>query len=294
MKKALLIGINYIANPESGLNGCINDAINMQQLLVSKLGYSANNITVLRDDKPSQQPTRANILTELTKIIADSSKCTEIWVCFSGHGTQIADKNRDETDGLDEVIVPVDFVSSGFISDDEINNIIQNVACRAIFMFDSCRSGTVCDLPWCYEYKSPTSYVRRGENKKQIKNQEIYMFSGCKDNQTSADAFNRTFNQYTGAFTSAFIQSMNSVPSSISVLLLYRNICMLLKQQRFTQIPVLTSYSSVPSMVITKVNARSILASGINYTMKGVESTPTISITKELSRKNTRFSMFNL
>jgi hypothetical protein len=174
------------------------------------------------------------------------------------------DKNRDETDGLDEVIVPIDFSSKGFIADDEISTILQNTVCRSILMFDSCRSGTVCDLPWCYEYQSPTSYIRRSENKKQNKNQEIYMFSGCKDNQTSADAFNRTFNQFSGAFTSAFIESMKSAPSSINILFLYRNVCMLLKKQRFTQIPVLTSFAAVPNMVITKVTARTLLTSGAN------------------------------
>lgn len=289
MKKALLIGINYSTNPANRLNGCINDVINMQDLLVSQFGYSASNITVLRDDKPLQQPTRANILTELTKIVTESSKCTEIWVCYSGHGTQITDKNRDETDGLDEVIVPVDFLSSGFISDDEISVIIQNTMCRSILMFDSCRSGTVCDLPWCYEYQTPTSYVRRGENKKQIKNQEIYMFSGCKDNQNSADAFNRAFNQFSGAFTSAFIQSVKSAPSSISILLLYRNICLLLQQQRFTQIPVLSSFSAVPNMIIAKVNTRALLISGANSMTNMIN---TIEKNIETKNQSNYFFMF--
>jgi hypothetical protein len=122
------------------------------------------------------------------------------------------------------------------------------------------------------------------------------MFSGCKDNQTSADAFNRTFNQYSGAFTSAFIESMKSAPSSVGILSLYRNVCMLLQQYRFTQMPMLSSFSSVPNMVITKVNNRSLLASGINYTIKGGDSIPppiVQNITKELSRKKNRFSMFN-
>jgi hypothetical protein len=289
MKKALLIGINYSTNPANRLNGCINDTINMQELLVSQLGYSTSNITVLRDDKPLQQPTRAKILAELTKIVADSSKCTEIWVCYSGHGTQITDKNRDETDGLDEVIVPVDYLSSGFISDDEINKIIQNAACRAVFMFDSCRSGTVCDLPWCYDYKSPSSYVRRGENNKLIKNQDIYMFSGCKDNQTSADAFSRKFNQYSGAFTSAFIESMKSAPSSIGILLLYRNVCMLLQQQKFTQMPVLSSYSSIPNMVITKVKSSSLI-SGSNVMANIINMNTSVSnkTTELVSVKNSQ------
>ena len=258
----------------------------MQNLLVSQLGYSASNITVLRDDSStsSKQPTRANILNELNNLINSSPNCTEIWVLYSGHGTQLADKSRDETDGIDECIVPVDYLTSGFILDDELNVIIQKATCRAILMFDSCRSGTVCDLPWVYEFQSPTTYTRRGENNKNITNQQIYMFSGCKDSQTSADAYNRTFNQFSGAFTSAFIDSMNATSTSISLLTLYRNICVSLKQNKFTQIPALSCSSSVPSMTLTKVLAPSLLTTKTKYMTSIIVKTTTVSTseTKEI------------
>jgi hypothetical protein len=285
MKKALLIGINYLNNPKDRLNGCINDTVNMQNLLVSQFGYSEGNITVLRDDSPklSQQPTRANILNELNKLVNSSPNCTEIWVLFSGHGTQMKDKSHDETDGLDECIVPVDYLSSGFILDDELNVIIQKIACRAILMFDSCRSGTVCDLPWVYEYKSPTAYTRRGENNQKNLNQQIYMFSGCKDTQTSADAYNRTYNQFSGAFTTAFIDSMKMVTGSIGLLVLYRNICISLKQNNFTQVPSLSCSSSVPSMTLTKVIVPSLLNTRTKFMTSIIGQTATnVTETKEI------------
>jgi hypothetical protein len=55
-KKALLVGINY-RNTESELNGCINDIINMKDVLITKFGYSIDDITVITDDTEIK-PTR--------------------------------------------------------------------------------------------------------------------------------------------------------------------------------------------------------------------------------------------
>ena len=146
-KKALLIGINYLDSPGNILNGCINDVINMRNMLIDAYGYDSTNITVLREDTVNK-PTRTNIINNLTSIIAQSSKLTEIWIHYSGHGSQINDANRDETDNLDEIIVPLDYAENGVITDDIIFNIIKNSKCPTILIFDSCNSGTICDLMW--------------------------------------------------------------------------------------------------------------------------------------------------
>ena len=146
-KKALLIGINYLADPSARLNGCINDVNNIADVLVDAYGYNLADIVKLRDDvsNPSQLPTRVNILNQLRTIIASSANCSEIWIHYSGHGSRIRDTNGDETDGIDEIIVPVDFRTKGFIVDDEIFNIIQNSKCKTMLVFDSCHSGTICE-----------------------------------------------------------------------------------------------------------------------------------------------------
>ena len=146
-KKALIIGCNYPNDPNHQLYGCINDASNIANTLVDAFDYDLNNIMVLRDDFATNVPTRNNILYHLNKLVRESSKLTEIWVFYSGHGSKIRDLNNDETDGLDEVIVPTDFLRSGFITDDEIFNALKNVSpkCRVILLFDSCHSGSMCD-----------------------------------------------------------------------------------------------------------------------------------------------------
>ena len=49
MKKALLIGINYIGG-KAPLKGCINDAHNVANFLVNNYGYLPENIRILTDD----------------------------------------------------------------------------------------------------------------------------------------------------------------------------------------------------------------------------------------------------
>jgi len=41
MKKALLIGIDYIKNPEYYLRGCINDVIVVRNMLIDAYDYNA-------------------------------------------------------------------------------------------------------------------------------------------------------------------------------------------------------------------------------------------------------------
>lgn len=245
MKKALLIGINYF-NSNYKLHGCIDDIVNMNKVL--KEIYKYDQITMLRDDSnnPQTLPTRNNILTALAQLMVDSVNCSEIWIHYSGHGSRIRDKNRDEISGYDSVLVPVDFMTSGLIVDDDIYTIIQHSKCKTIMLFDSCNSGTVVDLPWSYTIVTPNTYMRNLNNRNNVSNSQIYMFSGCKDNQTSADAYSVELNQAFGAFTFAFLTCLKNANYQISLLALYRNICILLSNQKFTQIPIYSSSSSTP------------------------------------------------
>ena len=145
IKKALTIGINYLNTPNT-LYGCINDIENISDVLISQYGYLKENIVQLRDDtsSPNFKPTRSIILSNLKKLVNESGKLSEIWIHYSGHGSQIFDRSGDETDRLDEIIVPSDYERSGFITDDEIFNLIKDIKCKTILIFDSCHSSSMC------------------------------------------------------------------------------------------------------------------------------------------------------
>jgi hypothetical protein len=246
MKKALLIGINYI-NTNVSLQGCIDDIINMRNVLQNN--YLYDSITMLRDDittNPNLIPTRSNILSALNALILASSNCSEIWIHYSGHGARIRDINGDEASGYDSMIVPVDYLTAGFIIDDDLYSIIRNSKCKTIILADSCNSGTVIDLPWSFNYVNPYAYNIIKNNKYVLANNEIYMLSGCRDNQTSADVYSNVLQQAVGAFTDAFLTCLKKMNYQSSLLLLYRAVCMYLQQNGFTQIPVYSSSVSNP------------------------------------------------
>src|SRR5207249_1124031 len=64
---------------------------------------------------------------------------------YAGHGTQVPDLNRDESDGLDEAFVPHDWESGHFLIDDEILEITSRLAegANLTFFVDCCHSGSI-------------------------------------------------------------------------------------------------------------------------------------------------------
>jgi len=257
MKKALLIGINYTSLPNVSLSGCINDTINMRNMLVDAYGFELSNIIHLRDDSNEKTtlPTRDNILNNLKSLALQSSNLEELWIHYSGHGSQIRDMNGDEDDKLDEILIPIDYQTKGIIVDDELLSIIKTIKCRTILLFDSCHSGTVCDLPWLFEYKSSNSYMRTQPNKTVLTNPNIFMFSGCKDTQSSFDTYSIESKQAVGAFTYIFIDCLRKANHNRELMLLYRDICVILSQRVNSQYPLLSCSSDTPKYTFTRTVA---------------------------------------
>ncbi len=225
-KFALLIGINYYNTPNQ-LYGCINDVIMMRKYLMEKKGYLNENILVLRDDSQTfTKPTRENIIKELTNLIskANLNKSSEIFFHYSGHGTYARDTNGDEADRKDEYICPVDLKC---ISDDEIRNLLSglNNNTKMYNIMDCCHSGTNMDLPYLYTQINGRLVLLQDNSKKyaNLLNKNIISISGCRDDQTSADAYNVysvmpnndinysiTTNKSGGALTSCLLNILNT------------------------------------------------------------------------------------
>lgn len=274
-KKALLIGINYLDSPTNALNGCINDVVNMRNMLIDAYGYDSNNINVLREDTDNK-PTRANIIDSLTSIVAQSARLKELWIQYSGHGSQIDDANSDENDNLDETIAPLDYLQSSFITDDVIFNIVKNSKCPTILIFDSCNSGTICDLMWNFNAVSPTQVSAVKTNNTLIKNPNIFCFSGCKDIQTSAEIFNYDTKQSCGAISTAIIECLRFNKHNVDVKKLYLDVVAYIMLQGLTQIPQMSTSSQRPNYricrsTIKEVNNSYVSSSSVlRSTMKNI------------------------
>jgi hypothetical protein len=233
-KKALLIGINYINTPYQ-LNGCIDDTNRMKDLLSS---HGFNDFKILTD-VASVKPTKANILNEFKNLIVNAKSGDLLFFYFSGHGSYTYDRNGDETDGSDEMLLSLDSLP---IIDDELKTILQNHLPREVTiigMFDSCHSGTMLDLK--YNYLDSSNYDKYSENNRVTEcNGNVIMISGCMDSQTSTEALIE--NKAQGALTWSFIFCIKQNPNC-SWRELLKSMRDTLKSNRFSQIPQLSTDS---------------------------------------------------
>lgn len=238
MKYALLIGINYTSLSSGSLNGCINDVNKMKHILINKFGYEAKNIKMLTDDH-YEKPTFQNIINEINILLEKSKVCSDIFFHYSGHGSYIPDENGDELDKKDECLVPLDYQKNGFITDDLIKQIFLEKltsTCNATIIVDACHSATCFDLPFKYN-KEKQEWEKINNNN--IPNKNIMMISGCKDNETSSDAYLN--GEFKGAMTYALTTVLERNNYNISWKQLLDEMLRLLNEKKFKQMPQLST-----------------------------------------------------
>lgn len=246
-KRALLIGINYISMPEYRLDGCIDDICYMRNMLIDAYGYDKSNIIMLRDDteNPILTPTYENIMRELNDIA--SSDSDEIWIQYSGHGTQF--QNITDKSLMNNVIVPIDYYKH-YIYDYDIYKILLKIHSRAILIFDCCHSGSVGNLPCTFMMDNKNIITIHNTNN--MTNPNIYLLSGCKDNQTSSDEFNKDLYNDVGVFSNAFNECLRDSNHQIDIMTLYKNICNNLIENGYSQRPVLSCSTNIPNHVFSR------------------------------------------
>jgi len=169
-RRALVVGCNYWTS-HAPLQGCTNDAWNVQCLLRQSLQYGQDQVKCLLDGSetcPSpagQQPTQANIRDGLQWLVGYAQPGDNVLLFFCGYGTQ---QPQAQLDGLHEsYLVPLDFAAdlpSNFpwkreidastaaqlprgcryrlISLTEISNALMRLprGCRATVVLDCCHS----------------------------------------------------------------------------------------------------------------------------------------------------------
>ncbi|CAH1420400.1 unnamed protein product [Lactuca virosa] len=216
-KRAVICGISY-KRTKHELKGCINDAKCMKYLLINKFKFPESSILMLTEEEtdPYRIPTKHNIRMAMFWLMQGCQPGDSLVFHFSGHGSQQRNYTGDEIDGYDETLCPLDFETQGMIVDDEINATMvkplpHGVRLHAII--DACHSGTMLDLPflcrmdrngrYVWEDHSPQSGIFKGTN-----GGEVISFSGCDDDQSSADTSSLSKVTSTGAMTFSFIQAI--------------------------------------------------------------------------------------
>jgi len=184
------------------------------------------------------------------------------------HNSQVRDRNGDELkDSLDEILCPHDLDWDNPLSDDILADHFKRVPEGAFLTFvcDACHSGTMDrDLkpqsndshPNKERFLAPPTDIiarsrgrdmkvnklgwrslNRGENDVSYTNQRHMLISGCRDDQTSADAF--IDGKYQGAMTAMLLRALNTHPDA-SWVRIHEEMLKYLSQGGFSQVPQLS------------------------------------------------------
>ena len=255
-KAALIIGINYIDQRSIRLEGCVNDAVQVYDMLTEELDYQPSSITMLVDDnvgdsKPGNisLPSKHNIIKALSTLVElAKTGCQEIWVHYSGHGYYRQDHGSDEKDGYDELLIPSDYSQSGFISDDLIYKLFSSKlpdTCHAVVIMDCCHSGTMLDLRYKYRVALDNKHLIENDR---ITNNNVICISGCRDEEVSQEAqyFERQEQnggklKTCGAMTLSLIATLQRYDYNIHASVLIKEMRKQLTGWGFSQRPQLTS-----------------------------------------------------
>jgi len=271
-KRALCVGINHFKNyPGAQLNGCVNDANNMKELLTKYLEFAADDVQLLTD----AQATKAKIMGALTKLVdaAVAGKLTHLVFSLSTHGTQVPDLDDDEGDNADEAFCPHDLAEKNedwdpdrIITDDELHALFLRVpkTVRVECFFDTCHSGTglkAIDFMPSRKVRwlpPPTPIAIDNLGGRTAKGlagrldekgvEHAILWAGCKASQTSADA--KIGKAWYGAFTYYLHARMKAANGKIKRSELLKLIRDDLKLNRYTQVPQLDSSRTQKTGVI--------------------------------------------
>lgn len=142
--RALLVGVGKYQLRGADLPGIEKD-IAMMRSVAQSLGYQKSEIKVLLDEDATLKKIQQAIDSWLVKGVSGND---HVLFYFSGHGSQIFDRNKDESDRADEVLVThdaalgVNTLKNVFV-DDMFNKMLEKIPSRNIFiLIDACHSGT--------------------------------------------------------------------------------------------------------------------------------------------------------
>ncbi len=240
LKRALLVGINYVGTPYQ-LAGCINDAVNMETQLKQYFPMCKEYRSLT--DNSAMKPTKANILTSLAWLVTGLKAGENVVFHYSGHGGLVKDTNGDELSGMDSCIYPINGSRIEMITDDELRTFLADkvpAGCKCFVVLDACHTGTAVDLRCMWQATGPNT-LSYSENSKYAKTAGNVLFlSGCQDSQTAADTADTT-GRPCGALTMALLDTWKQYGAAIKTKYLLWDVRYYLKSRGYNQVPQLST-----------------------------------------------------
>jgi metacaspase-1 len=233
-KRALLIGVNEYAILGANLRGCVNDVHNVAGALTDLYGFASSDITLLVDE----QATRAAMAQGIAALVDTAAPGDVLYLHYSGHGSNVPDTNGDEvTDHRDEILCPHDLDWNDPLTDDWLRSTFDRLdpAASLTVVMDCCHSGSNTREPRLPGGPEPevvsrflpnpddaeaggelTGTPRRRSRRDTGNVHEVditeTLLSGCRDDQTSADA--HIDGGYSGALTYYLVKAMRDEPTA--------------------------------------------------------------------------------
>ncbi len=195
----------------SDLEGAVNDAIQLREILIRKYKFEARNIILLKDD----EATADRILDTLQTHLVDAAKPGDIsFFYYAGHGSRIRNTLTKNLSGMDSTLVPADtLLGAPDIRSKELASIYlqarrNNVELTVVE--DSCFSGAGIRGP------RPMGRTRGLDADSKVfvaealqgplpEEQGVLFFSASQDYQPAQELEDDRLGKH-GAFTWAFLQ----------------------------------------------------------------------------------------
>lgn len=250
-KRGLFIGINTYfpegatpsaeRTPPPNLNGCVNDAMAMKEIMQTRYGFQEKNIATLYN----QDATREGIIKQIEKLIAEAKKGDVVFIYYAGHGSQVNNSLSKENDKKDETIVPADAYKGVFdIRDKELAVLFNKLVNKGVILttiFDSCHSGSISrgDKPPVLRFTSGDSRdVKDPSDPTPPEENGALTISAARDLEPAKEVRDDN-DQPHGGFTTALLQVLRSEPSGTSVQQIFNRVEAIMEFMNLTQKPVL-------------------------------------------------------
>jgi metacaspase-1 len=262
-RQALCIGVNDYPGTSLDLSGCVNDARDWAAAL-KKRGFQ---VQMLLD----QQATGLAIRKAIRTLVNGAKTGDSLVITFSGHGTQVEDRNGDEPDGTDEAICPRDTRTKGPITDDELFELYsdRDRGVRLFVISDSCFSGSVSKFapmstppttrgrstlhpkvkflpPATFLSKSALKRLGARRRRRAASPPGRYaglLMSACQDTEESWDTAFR--GRPNGAFTYVALRALEKLGPRATYRDWHKAVCRSLPSQQYPQTPELYGSSSM-------------------------------------------------
>lgn len=250
-KRALFIGINTYfpegatASTERAappnLNGCVNDATAVKELMQTRYGFTEKNIVTLFN----QEANRANIIKQIEKLISESKKGDVVFIYYAGHGSQVNNSLSKENDKKDETIVPADAYKGVFdIRDKELASLFNKLVDKGVILtsiFDSCHSGSISrgDQPAKFRFSpGDTRDVKDPSDPTPPENNGALTISAARDIEPAKEVRDEN-DQPHGGFTTALLQVLRTEKVGSSVQQIFNRVEAIMQFMNLEQKPVL-------------------------------------------------------